>query len=385
LEEPTKSELKEVLVAAAAVANPVDLTADGTAASLEKALEIALRDTTIDAVIVVVTDVIALTTHDARAAITRVAEHYDKPVVACLLGAGPPPASSNASVVGEVPSPERAAAALDHVCRYVEWRQNVRSSTEDTAQLSGNVTVREIVASKFERTPEGGWLELEDAARLLEACGVPVLATRAASSAQEAVAVAQSIGFPVVLKARSGSLVHKSDVGGVALGLDSAEAVRDAYVTMSTRLGAAQMGGAVLQPMASSGVEAIIGLAVDPDFGPVVMVGLGGVMTDLLGDHAFAVPPFDPGTAETMVRSLRAAALLDGYRGSPKVDRSALVSVIALIAKVAEQVPELVELDLNPVVVSACGALVVDCKARLAPNRAGPGPLFRAMRLTARE
>jgi acyl-CoA synthetase (NDP forming)/GNAT superfamily N-acetyltransferase len=384
LEEPTKSELKDVLVAAAAVANPVDITADGTAASLEKALEIALRDTTIDAVIVVVTDVVALTTHDARAAITRVAEHYDKPVVACLLGAGPPPASSNASVVGEVPSPERAAAALDHVCRYVEWRQNVRSSTEDTAQLSGNVTVREIVASKFERTPEGGWLELEDAARLLEACGVPVLATRAASSAQEAVAVAQSIGFPVVLKARSGSLVHKSDVGGVASGLDSAEAVRDAYVTMSTRLGA-QMGGAVLQPMASSGVEAIIGLAVDPDFGPVVMVGLGGVMTDLLGDHAFAVPPFDPGTAETMVRSLRAAALLDGYRGSPKVDRSALVSVISLIAKLAEQVPELVELDLNPVVVSASGALVVDCKARLAPNRAGPGPLFRAMRLSARE
>jgi acyl-CoA synthetase (NDP forming) len=384
LGEPTKSELKEVLVAAAAVANPVDLTADGTAASLEKALEIALRDTTIDAVIVVVTDVVALTTHDARAVITRAAEHYDKPVVACLLGVEPSQASSSASVIGEVPSPERAAVAFDHVCRYAEWRLSVHSSTEDTGRLPGNAIVREIVASKFERTPQGGWLELEDAARLLEACGVPVLATRAASSAQEAVAVAQSIGFPVVLKARSGSLVHKSDVGGVALGLDSAQAVADAYLSMSTRLGA-QMGGAVLQTMARSGVEAIIGLAVDPDFGPVVMVGLGGVMTDLLGDHAFAVPPLDPGTAETMVRSLRAAALLDGYRGSPKVDRGALVSVLELIAKVAEQVPELVELDLNPIVVSANGALVVDCKARLAPSRNGPGPLFRAMAPTVRE
>jgi acyl-CoA synthetase (NDP forming) len=153
---------------------------------------------------------------------------------------------------------------------------------------------------------------------------------------------------------------------------------------MSTRLGAAQMGGAVLQPMASSGVEAIIGLAVDPDFGPVVMVGLGGVMTDLLGDHAFAVPPFDPETAEAMVSSLHAAALLDGYRGSPKVDRDGLISVLDLIAKVAELVPELVELDLNPVVVSAAGAIVVDCKARLAPSHNGPGPLFRAMRSTVR-
>jgi acyl-CoA synthetase (NDP forming) len=114
------------------------------------------------------------------------------------------------------------------------------------------------------------------------------------------------------------------------------------------------------------------------------MAGLGGVMTDLLGDHAFAVPPFNPGTAEAMVRSLRAAPLLDGYRGSAKVDRDALISVLESIAKVAEFVPELVELDLNPVVVTASGALVVDCKARLAPGRNGPGPLFRAMRSTTR-
>jgi hypothetical protein len=108
-------------------------------------------------------------------------------------------------------------------------------------------------------------------------------------------------------------------------------------------------------------------------------------MTDLLGDHAFAVPPLDPWTGDAMVGSLRAAPLLDGYRGAPKVDRAALVSVLELIAKVAEQVPELVELDLNPVVVSTTGAIVVDCKARLAPGRAGPGPLFRAMRSMRRD
>jgi acyl-CoA synthetase (NDP forming)/GNAT superfamily N-acetyltransferase len=383
LDEPTKVQLHGVLVAAAAVANPVDLTADGTAESLGKVLEIALEDPAIDAAIVVVTEVVALTTNEARSVIARVAKNYNKPIVACLLGLTPSRSFGGVSLVGELPSPERAATALNHVCRYAEWRHGNRSATDDVRQLSSGAAVRAVVAANLEQQPEGGWLELEDAAQLLAACGVPVLATRAATSADGAVAVAESIGYPVVLKARSGSLIHKSDVGGVALSLESAGAVRQAYMTMSARLGD-QMGGAVLQPMTPAGVEAIVGLAVDPDFGPVVMVGLGGVMTDLLGDHAFAVPPFDPGTAESMVSSLHAAALLDGYRGSPKVDRAALVAVLDLIAKVAELVPELVELDLNPVVVSASGALVVDCKARLAPSRNGPGPLFRAMRSTDR-
>jgi acyl-CoA synthetase (NDP forming) len=110
------------------------------------------------------------------------------------------------------------------------------------------------------------------------------------------------------------------------------------------------------------------------------MVGLGGVMTDLLRDRAFAVPPLAPGVADAMVASLRAAPLLDGYRGAPKVDRQALVAVLERIAHVAEEIPELVELDLNPILVSPAGALVVDCKVRLAPRQPGPGPLFPALR-----
>ena len=206
-----------------------------------------------------------------------------------------------------------------------------------------------------------------------------MLPTRGAATAAEAVAAAEAVGFPVVLKARSGNIVHKTDVGGVALNLDSSEAVRAAYQTMESRLGP-QMGGAVIQPMAAPGVEAIVGLASDPEFGPVVMVGLGGVMTDLLRDRAFAVPPLGPGVADAMVASLRAAPLLDGYRGAPKVDRHGLVTVLEQIAHVAEEVPELTELDLNPIVVSPAGALVVDCKARLAPRQPGPGPLFPALR-----
>jgi acyl-CoA synthetase (NDP forming)/GNAT superfamily N-acetyltransferase len=382
LDPSTKDQLRQVLVDAAALANPVDLTADGSGESLAAALTIVLDDPAIDAAVVVVTELVSMSGAEARAAIARVAQRSDKPVVACVLGAAPSAGVGDA-VVAEVPSPERAAAALDHVCRYAAWRKHLHDAPERPLQLRDNATVREIVASAFAQSPEGGWLELEEAARLLEACGVPVLATRSAASADEAVDVARSLGFPVVLKARAGSLVHKSDVGGVMINLADEAAVRAAFLEMSERLGE-QMGGAVLQPMAPSGVEAIVGLAADPEFGPVVMVGLGGVLTDLLGDHAFATPPLDAGVADAMVASLHAAPLLDGYRGAAKVDRAALVSVLELVARAAEQVPELVELDLNPVLVTSDGALVLDCKARLSPCHPGPGPLFRSFRPSGR-
>jgi len=383
LGDATKDALRKVVADSAAVANPVDMTADGGAEVLENALEIVLHDDAVDAAIVVTTDLVALRAAAAREVVAHVAQRSDKPVVACILGTDAAPGSSGALAIAEVPSPERAAAALAHVCSYAEWRRRPRSAAATSWEVSDQVAIHEIVSSALARSETGGWLELEEAARLVEACGVPVLPTRAATTAAEAGSVAESIGFPVALKARSGEIVHKSDVGGVAVGLGSPEAVREAYEAMAGRIGP-QMGGAVIQPMAPSGVEAIIGLASDPVFGPVVMVGLGGVMTDLLGDRAFAVPPLDVGAAETMVASLHAAPLLNGYRGAAPVDRRALVAVLETIARVAEEVPELVELDLNPILVSSAGAVVVDCKARLAPRHAGPGPLFRAFRSPAR-
>jgi acyl-CoA synthetase (NDP forming) len=378
LSEATQQALGNVLVPAAAAANPVDLTADGTAAMLEKALDIVLRDDAIDAVIVVVIETAAIPAAAYRETVARVAHNASKPVVVCSVGASIPLDASGAAAVAEVPSPERVAAALDHVCRYAEWRQRPLFPVEPE-ELSDLPAIGEIVASTLAASATGRWLEGDQGARLLEACGVPMLPTRGAATADEAAAVAEAVGFPVAVKARSGDIVHKTDVGGVALNLDSSEAVRAAYQTMESRLGP-RMGGAVIQPMAPWGVEAIVGLASDPEFGPVVMVGLGGVMTDLLRDRAFAVPPLAPGVADAMVASLRAAPLLDGYRGAPKVDRQALVAVLERIAHVAEEIPELVELDLNPILVSPAGALVVDCKVRLAPRQPGPGPLFPALR-----
>ena len=378
LPEATQRALAEVLVPEAATANPVDLTADGTAEMLKKALEVVVRDDAIDAVIVIVVEAPAISAAASRETVAQIARDAAKPVIICSVE--PHPAGTSGAVeVAEVPSPERVASALGHVCRYAEWRQRPLFSTAEPEDPPDLPAINEIVAATLAASATGGWLELDQGARLLEACGVPVLPTRGAATAEEAAAAAEAVGFPVVLKARSGNIVHKTDVGGVALNLDSSEAVRAAYQTMESRLGP-QMGGAVIQPMAAPGVEAIVGLASDPEFGPVVMVGLGGVMTDLLRDRAFAVPPLGPGVADAMVASLRAAPLLDGYRGAPKVDRQGLVTVLEQIAHVAEEVPELAELDLNPILVSPAGALVVDCKARLAPRQPGPGPLFPALR-----
>ena len=379
LGEATQHALGEVLAAAAATANPVDLTADGTAEMLEQALEIVLADDSIDAVITVVIETTAISAAARQETVARVAQRAGKPVVACALEAAAPRLPAGAAEVAELASPERAAAALGHVCRYAQWRRRPLLPPEEPEELSDHPVISEIVASALASSPGGGWLELDQGARLLEACGLPVLPTRGAAAAAEAAEAAEAVGFPVVLKARSGEVVHKTEVGGVALNLGDADAVRAAYDTMESRLGA-QMGGAVVQPMAPWGVEAIVGLASDPDFGPIVMAGLGGVMTDLLQDRAFAVPPLEPGAADAMVASLRAAPLLDGYRGAPKVDRRALVTVLEQVARVAEEVPELAELDLNPILVSPDGALAVDCKARLAPRQPGPGPLFPALR-----
>jgi acyl-CoA synthetase (NDP forming) len=379
----TKDALDEALVAEAGIANPVDLTAGGGAADLESALKTVLRDDGIDAIIVVVTDLPELSASDTRETVVRIAQASDKPIVACIMGGDHRISSDDIGAAAEVPSPERAASALEHVCRYAEWRRASQLPTQDFERFSAGSVVGEIVRAEFDQDPPGGWLDLDTSARLLESCGVPVLPIHGVRSAEEAVSAAESIGFPVGLKARSGALIHKSDVGGVALGLGNAAAVREAYGAMSSQLGA-QMGGAVIQPMAPSGVEMIVGLTADPDFGPVVMVGLGGLMTDLLDDHAFAVSPFAPGTAEAMIGSLRTAPLFDGYRGAPALDRKALVTLLEAVAEVADKVPELVELDLNPVVVTATGVFVVDCKARLAPCHAGPGPFFRALRSSAR-
>lgn len=208
------------------------------------------------------------------------------------------------------------------------------------------------------------WLDPASIDRLLSAYGIDALPGRVVTSANEASAAATELGLPVVVKAVGPGLVHKSDIGGVRLDISSALGAADAYDDMKRTIGE-PMTAALIQPMAASGVETIVGVTSDPAFGPLVMFGLGGIWADLLGDQAFRLVPLTDVDAAELVGGLRTTPLLHGYRGSPACDVEAIKRLLLRVAQLADDNPELIELDLNPVVATASGVLVLDAKARV--------------------
>jgi acyl-CoA synthetase (NDP forming) len=193
----------------------------------------------------------------------------------------------------------------------------------------------------------------------------------------EAAKAAALLGFPVALKATGP--VHKSDVGGVRLGLRTPKEVRGAYRAMKNMIGH-EMAGAIVQRMVPDGVEIIVGAVRHPSFGPLVMVGMGGVSAELLTDRAFRIPPLTGQDATEMIQELHCAPLLFGYRGRPMADTAALKDHIVRVTKLVDDLPQIAELDLNPIVVSPSGAVVVDLRIRLAPASPAPSSLRRQLR-----
>ena len=187
----------------------------------------------------------------------------------------------------------------------------------------------------------------------------------------DAVATAERLGYPLVAKAISPDVLHKSDIGGVILGLNSAAAVATAVDTLVERLQQVQarLDGILLQRQVAGGLEALVGVTTDPTFGPLVVCGLGGTLVEVLHDVAFRLPPVSDLDAAEMLATLRASRLLDGYRGAPPADRAALMAVILRVSALVESIPELRELDLNPVKVlpPGQGAIVVDGRMRIGP------------------
>lgn len=205
---------------------------------------------------------------------------------------------------------------------------------------------------------------------LLAAAGIPVVEARLATSADEAATVASEVGFPVVLKVVSGDISHKSDVGGVELNLADAAAVQAAYARIASSVKAAapnaQFDGVSVQKMAAPGVEVIVGMTNDAQFGPVLMFGLGGIMVEVLKDVAFRVVPLEPRDASLMVREIKGFPVLEGVRGRAGADLKALEGLILKVSEFAAAHPEVQEIDLNPVFAYPDGALGVDARVVLA-------------------
>jgi len=202
--------------------------------------------------------------------------------------------------------------------------------------------------------------------QLLEEAGIPTARARLATSRDAAVQAARDIGFPVVLKVVSPQITHKTDVGGVKLDLKSPEEVAAAFdeIMTAARRAApdATVDGVSVQQMARPGIEVIVGVSTDPQFGPVIMFGLGGVLVEVLKDVSFRIIPIAPRDAQQMIREIKGFPLLEGYRGQDPADLAALESLLLRISEFVEQQPEVSELDLNPVFAYKDGALAVDAR-----------------------
>lgn len=362
--------LRQVLTPGASVRNPIDLVAGATAEQFEAALRIALADPAIDSVLAIFVPPLVTRADDVAHSIASAAESGPtKPVLACFLGTtGVPEQLRGGDGRRTIPSfafPESAAHALGRVADLADWRRRPPGTVPELAGIDV-AGARSLVASALQGHPEGSWLDQPAASALLTCFGIPNVPFREVADAAAARGAARELGFPVVLKASAPDLVHKSDVGGVALDLGDEESVARAFDAMSQSVGSA-MTGAVVQPMVEPGIEILLGITHDPSFGPLVLFGLGGVTAELLADHALRLVPVTDEDAHELVRSLRGSRLFFGYRGRPAVDVAALEDLILRVGVLAEEIQEIAEMDLNPVVVSPTGVLAIDVKIRVAP------------------
>ena len=366
LDERTQQELRSFLPAAASVGNPVDMLAAATPEQYARALELVAADPGVDSVLAIFIPPLVTQPEAVATAIRRVSQTTSKPILASFLGIGG--LQPQLSPVPSFAFPESAAAALALVTRYGEW---LRAPVQNPEPLEESLRTRVRAVVDAALAEGRGWLPPQDCQALLEAAEIPVLRTRLARNADEAVAAAKACGFPVVIKAYGRDILHKSDVGGVRLGLASEQAVREGFTAMESHL-KGRLEGVIVQPMITGGVEMVIGGLNDPAFGPVVMAGTGGVLVDLLDDTAFALCPLsDPGAA-ALLEQIKGRVRLRGFRGTPPANEAAFCRLLVRVSQMLHACPEIHEMDLNPVMVLPAGAVVADVRIRVGEKAAAP-------------
>jgi acetate---CoA ligase (ADP-forming) len=369
LAQETMEKLRAFLPASASVANPVDMIASASADHFRRTVEIVLADPNVDSVITIFIPPIVTAASDVADAIRIASAESRKPVLATFMGA---PAGLMMAPIPTYIFPESAAVALARVTTYGEW---LRKPHDEPPQLDGfdRDHARGIVTAAL--AEGGGWLTPARAQALLEACGVRVAGARTAVTADEAAAAAHILGYPIVLKAVGPSLVHKTDVGGVKLGLADDRAVRDAFNTLKESLGD-RLESVLVQRMLPAGVEMVVGGVNDAALGPVIMGGTGGVFVELFADTVFRMCPLTEADAEEMVGEMKGRALLRGYRGSTPADEAAYRQALLAISQLLDACPEIHEMDINPIIVGPNSATAVDVRVRVG-TPASPSPQSR--------
>jgi len=369
LGEETMETLASKLPAAANLQNPIDILGDALADRYEFALEVVLDDPNVDVVLVLLTPQ-AMTECTATAeAVVRVSRKKPtKPVLACFLGAAKVEEGIRVLRAGKIPqydSPESAVATVDAMVRYVRWR----SRPKRVVKLFP--VNRRKVENIIDRHLRQGMFEVgeADSKEILEAYGFVTPRGSVATTADQAANIAQQIGYPVVLKIWSPDILHKSDVGGVRLGLNSEVEVRDAFDLMMYRipkkLPEAHILGVLVQEMCRGGKEVILGMNRDPHFGPLMMFGTGGVMVEVLKDVSFYLAPLTAEEARQMLMNTKTYRILQGVRGDAGVDIDRIAEGLQRLSQLVTEFPQIKEMDINPYVVGPEGTTPVAVDARI--------------------
>ncbi|MCW2647755.1 MAG: GCN5-related N-acetyltransferase [Pseudonocardiales bacterium] len=377
LNQSTQRQLRLAVPTAPSVQNPVDLGAGVAADEVGAAVRALLAAAEVDALLTVFTEIAITDAHQVRRVLGHCAATSDKPIVATEVGAAACtvaiPKSKRSLPVFTFPEP--AAAALGVAYRYAEIRA-AHDTPELLCESADPTPARDVVEAAIASGAE--WLGPRDIARLLEHYGIPTCPQRVVHSLDQAVLAAAELGYPVAVKLARGVL-HKSDVGGARLGVSDELELRRVVAELAALKPGPDLE-VLVQSMVGPGTEVIVGAVHDDQFGPLVMLGAGGVLADLMDDRAFRLGPLSAHDAAGMVDSLRLARLLDGFRGAPVVDRGAVQDVLIRVATLVDELPEVRELDLNPLICRSDGVFVVDARIRVAKTRPLRDPLARQLR-----
>lgn len=377
LSKSNQAKLRAFLTPGSSVGNPVDMIASAPAEHYRKAIEVVAADENIDALIAIFTPPLVTRAEDVAEAIVDAMRHIDKskPVLTVFLSAKGAPKELQAGEI-HIPSysfPETAAIALARVARYGQWRERAETSVPRFDDIERDEAAAVVAAAL---TRGEGWLTPEETAKLCSCYRLPLVEQRIVQSVEEAGAAAAQIGGEVALKAIAPGLIHKTEEGAVRLHLRGEEQVSAAARELSKKLEARGFSpsGFVVQRMAQPGVEMLVGVVHDPQFGPVVACGSGGVQVELLRDVSVRLTPLSKEDASEMITSLKTYPLLTGFRGARAADVGALEDGLLRVSAMVEDIPQIAELDCNPFVVHEQGAAILDARIRVIAAK--PRPLL---------
>lgn len=367
LEHKTVEYLEANLPPAANTHNPIDVLGDTFEDRYAIALEAALKDKNVDGVLFILTPQIKTRIPETAEVAGQIAAKYDKPILAVFMGQAKVQAAFPVLKKYNIPNyvfPERAVTAFRAMLDYYEWTQ---SPVEEPPVFDVN---KEQVREIFADVRRQGRVTLGDAESrdVMTAYGIRIPRSELAATADEAVELARSIGYPVVLKIASPDILHKSDTGGVRVGISGDDNIRDEFHGLIGRaedyMPDAEIWGVLVQEMVVGGKEIIIGVNRDPQFGPLLMFGLGGIYVEVLKDVTFRVAPVSESEVRDMVSEIKTYSLLEGVRGEKPSDIDGIVDMILRVAQLAQDFPEIIEMDINPLLVmpEGEGAICVDMR-----------------------